>query len=67
MEKSYFRKTYVCDACGTECVFTVTNCHSSLPCPKCCPYNFPGMTEYNEDVRPNWRELVEPEGGKRPE
>lgn len=63
LERKAFRRMYVCDACGTECWFTVTNCHGSLPKPKCCPYNFPGMPEYNEDVVPNWRELAEDEDG----
>lgn len=51
-----FSRRWVCDACGTECVFVVTNDHNSLPKPKCCPYNVPGTDDYDDEVLPNWRE-----------
>ena len=49
-----FSRKYVCDACGTPCVFVVSNTWRSLPAPKRCPYRD------DEDIVPNWREEASP-------
>ena len=54
--KHYFRRCYICNACGTGCAFVVTNDHNSLPLPKYCPYNVPGDEDYDDEVVPNWRQ-----------
>lgn len=46
-----FHRFYVCDACGTECYFCVTNSWKSLPAPHGCPYSD------GDEMKPNWREL----------
>ena len=48
-----FHKFYVCDACGTECYFCVTNTWRGLPCPKRCPYGDDG------EIKVNWRPIEE--------
>ena len=54
--KQLFHRFYMCDACGTVCYFCVTNDHNSLPPPGCCPYNFPGDVDYDDEFpKPNWR------------